>query len=586
MVLYLAVTAGAFSVIHHYWTKETQKTLYIKEKGLSPARFKSLGVDSIKIRLVEDYVTRRLLAARSLLVIKNGVTLLENYYGDGGPDKRAFVHSLNLDIISTLIDHALSKGELKSRNQPVSDFFPGRQTGNLTVKDLLDVDPPLLWGEKNPVYWKLFYAGDRISESLKILRRERNQPAARFASIYLLSEIIAKISPPGYTSYAEENLFKPAGIKSGEGEGRQISRFIGFRFRGIDLAHYGRFVLNNGTFRGKKLTASQKGPAYPVSVDRWKRREFQGNRAFMAEGEGGQFVVIIPSLKSVIAVTSRSEFPLLKNSGYLKMFQMLVDALSGGIKEGNLQASYEEEDIFYEPNFIFSTEVPEELKRFFISFAKDIYSEDIYRIRYNYARGYRFGQREYDDIEDIWHKRFFGGPAHLESVEINKARIDKNRAYVRGTLKYSFHNMQEGSIGFFPVVSMIKLKGRWRWLGTPRRVRILDRDEYFDAEPDNRMSEFIGECGSSLAGGEESSRKSCISHTFSYNGSGKEEILGRIREMLSGPGTPVLHVTNIRKSGKGYIVNGFFSGSVAGKLRIPPDMKIIDTNGRLSWAGN
>jgi hypothetical protein len=32
MILYLGVTIGAFCVIHHYWTKETQKTIYFKKK--------------------------------------------------------------------------------------------------------------------------------------------------------------------------------------------------------------------------------------------------------------------------------------------------------------------------------------------------------------------------------------------------------------------------------------------------------------------------------------------------------------------------------------------------------------------------
>jgi CubicO group peptidase (beta-lactamase class C family) len=586
MILYLGVTAGAFYVIHHYWTMETQKTIYIKKNEFSAAELKSMDVDSIKIKLVEDYITRRLLAARSLLVVKNGKIILENYYWDGGPEKRAFIHSINLNLISTLLDHALHQGKLRSKKTPLSDFFPERKTGGLTLKDLLEVDPPLLWGEDNPSYWKLFYAEDRISESLEILRRKRNQPVAKFASIYLLTEIISRISPSGFTDYMKKGLFKPAGMKSGEGEGKKLPRFLGFRLRGRDLAQYGGFVLHNGIYRGKKLTGTHTGQAYPVSLEGWKRIKIHGTTAFMTEGEGGQFVVIIPSLKSVIAVTSKSEFPLLKNSGYLKMFHLIADALSGGIKEGNLQASYEEEDIFYEPNFIFSTRVPEDLKEFFISFAKDIYSEDISRIRYNYAKGYRFRQREYDDIEDIWRKRYFGGPAHLESVEINRARIDKNRAYVRGTLKYSFHNMQEGAIGFFPVVSMIKLKGRWRWLGTPVRVRILDREEYFDAELDERMTEFIGKCGDSLAGAEGRSGDSCISGRFSYNGSGKENVLGRIRDMLIKPGSSKLHVSDVKRSGNSYLVNGFFTGSVAGKLWIPPDMRIIDNRGTLSWSGD
>ncbi len=586
MLLYISVSAGAFYVIHHYWTQESQKTVYIKKSSPTHNELSQLGMDSIKVKLVEDYINRRLLAVRSLHVFKKGVTIIENYYRDGGPGKRAYIHSLNLPIISTLLDHALRKGELKSRNQPLSDFFPGKETGTLTLNDLLETDPPLMWGEKNPSFWKLFYAEDRTAESLRILRRERTRPVAKFASIYLLTEVIKRISGSNYLKYAENNLFLPAGMKRESDEVGKVPGFLGFRLRGIDLAQYGKFLLVNGSYRGEKLTGSKTGLSYPVSLDRWKRIKFHGKPAFMAAGEGGQYLVLIPSLVSVIAVTSRSEFPLLKNSGYEKMFHMIADALSGEIKEGRMLDSYEDEDIFYEPNFIFSTEVPRELKEFFISFARDIHSEDIYRIRYNYAKGYRFRQREYDDLEDIWLKRFFGGPSRLESVEINRARIEKNRAYIRGTLKYSFHNMQEGSIGFFPVVSMIKLKGRWRWLGTPVRVSILDREEYFDAELDDRVSEFISRCWGTLAGARGMYRESCMSDGFSYNGSGKEEILGRIREMLPDPGSSKLHITGIKRSGKSYIVNGFFSGSVAGKLRIPPNMRIIDNKGKLSWSGN
>jgi hypothetical protein len=47
-----------------------------------------------------------------------------------------------------------------------------------------------------------------------------------------------------------------------------------------------------------------------------------------------------------------------------------------------------------------------------------------------------------------------------------------------------------------------------------------------------------------------------------------------------------LHITGVKKSGKSSIVNGFFSGSAAGKLRIPPDMRIIDNDGRLTCSGN
>jgi hypothetical protein len=47
-----------------------------------------------------------------------------------------------------------------------------------------------------------------------------------------------------------------------------------------------------------------------------------------------------------------------------------------------------------------------------------------------------------------------------------------------------------------------------------------------------------------------------------------------------------LHIPDVKKLGESSIVNGFFSGSVAKKLRIPPDMRIIENDGRLTWSGN
>jgi hypothetical protein len=68
--------------------------------------------------------------------------------------------------------------------------------------------------------------------------------------------------------------------------------------------------------------------------------------------------------------------------------------------------------------------------------------------------------------------------------------------------------------------------------------------------------------------------------------SGRKDIPGRIREMLVKANSSKLHIPDVMKSGESSIVNGFFSGSAAGKLRIPPDMRIIDNDGRLTCSGN
>jgi hypothetical protein len=44
------------------------------------------------------------------------------------------------------------------------------------------------------------------------------------------------------------------------------------------------------------------------------------------------------------------------------------------------------------------------------------------------------------------------------------------------------------------------IKGRWKWLGLPKKTALLDRDDYFDAELNDDQQRFMDDCAGSLVG--------------------------------------------------------------------------------------
>jgi len=171
----------------------------------------------------------------------------------------------------------------------------------------------------------------------------------------------------------------------------------------------------------------------------------------------------------VVVTTSTSRFTLPQDNGHDRLLQLIIEAVletsgTAGMAVGP-ELKPEAESGHYtdilEPNYVFATPVPQDMLDFFHKFAQDIATKDIRRIAENYARGYENGRHNFASLPRRWRRMFGGGPGHLQYVHITKIRIENNRAYLRGNLKYAYANMLTGSIGLFPMENLIKLKGRW-----------------------------------------------------------------------------------------------------------------------------
>jgi hypothetical protein len=235
------------------------------------------------------------------------------------------------------------------------------------------------------------------------------------------------------------------------------------------------------------------------------------------------------------------------------------------------------------PNFVFSTPVPQDILDFFHQFAQNIVSKDTLRIAENYARGYDHGRDTFASPSRL----MLGGggsPPHLEYVHITKIRIENNRAYLRGSLKFAFRTYA-GSQGMFPLENLIKLKGRWRWLGLPEKTALLDRDDYFDAELSEEQQRFVDDCSGPLVGESPLFGNDCFAEIFQLAGGGRELFVERLQPFLQGRSGIHLHVTGVQRNGAAYRVQGYIEGSALGELRLPDNLHIVKENGAWRWQG-
>jgi len=589
------------------------QTLHVAKKQWYPAKAADQGVDPHRLRRAEEYIDARLPSARGLIIIKNGKTILEKYYWKGGPEETDFLHSLNGCVIEALIGIALQEGLITRSDQPLSDFFPdyyrqgsGRDISRLTIDDLLRVHPPLIWGNETTEYWQLFYAKDQIVTAIGVLASGNMEPnpAAKFAANFLLAKIIEKVSAVDIFEFANSRLFAPMGITTyseRKDNEEPDSDFIGFKLKTLDLAKFGYLILNQGDWQGSQIvpqTWIQKKMKV-VSIDpltdnrgSWQSVMIDGVKSYIGRGEGGQFIVFSPELDLVIAVSSKSWFPLFESSSYPSLFQLIVRAAKAdpSTEQSPDYSDKQGTEQYFAPNFVFATKVPEDIQQFFSDFAKSIATNDVRRVAHHYVKGYyrvdnRYIYNRKVSVYEFWGKIFNGGSGELQSVQINKIRIDKNRAYLRGVLKYSYHNMNEGSVGWFPLENLMKIRDRWQWVGVPASAAILDRDEYFDVEISPEVSSFLNDCSGAFIGPEQESRKGCFSKLFLHNGITQAQLSERLKPFFQNHKAK-LHFTRMDRFKEGRTVEGYFDQSIIGSLSLPPTMKITKENDQWKWLGN
>lgn len=313
------------------------------------------GVDSAKLTIADGFIQERLPDAFSLLIVKNGYLIFEKYYSWGSPDKYAVVHSVTKSVVSALIGIAIDRGYLNGVDQTLSEFFPEYMAGEadprkkaITLEHLLTMTPGFSWNDRGPVMRSWYTSSNWAKFTIEL--PQENNPGDVFtynSSVsHLLSIILSKSTAAGTLDFAKQNLFEPLGIESAywhqDPQGYNIGGF-GLGLSARDLAKIGFLYLNNGYWDGRSIVPEKwvkestaqhirafRSPIYGAFGYgyQWWLKEVDGCSSFMAWGRRGQFIVVVPDLDLVIAVTSETAMPHPPTSiHYSPLFDLVAAAV-------------------------------------------------------------------------------------------------------------------------------------------------------------------------------------------------------------------------------------------------------------------
>ncbi len=201
----------------------------------------------------------------SLLIIKNGYLVAEDYFNDGSVDKKDRLQSVTKSFTSALVGIALEQGCLSSADQKMLDFFPeiadkisDPRKDQITVRNLLEMRAGYPREEDDQAMWDGLLSGHYppLIEDFPLV----SEPGTRFHYSNLTSNwlgiIVDRSCGLNLKDYAEEHLYSPLDVMPGEwgqdAEGHN-NGCGDLHLSARDAAKFGLLYLNDGVYEGNQI---------------------------------------------------------------------------------------------------------------------------------------------------------------------------------------------------------------------------------------------------------------------------------------------------------------------------------------------
>lgn len=280
----------------------------------------------------------------SIMVLKNGKVIFEEYFAGFAPDSLHEVYSVSKTVLALATGFAVEEGRI-SVDDKVTDFFPDKlpehvsdTLSSLTIRHLLTMTCGM---EETPKLLSAF-AGNTSFSWLEefFASRQANMPGTEFYynffSPYVLAAIIEKEVGMSMMDYIRPRLLDPLQITDMQwGTSHEGICFGGWGMRLCteDLAKLGQLLLQRGKWKGRQLLSaewvdtmtanlveSMPKSANTINMDPAMLADpandhSQGYGYYVWQGKGntyrleglyGQLVYVSPAVNTVLAITSRS----------------------------------------------------------------------------------------------------------------------------------------------------------------------------------------------------------------------------------------------------------------------------------------
>ena len=322
--------------------------------GLATASLSEEGVDPENINELMLAITdKKYKNIHSVLLVKNGRLILEEYFYGYNREKLHQIRSATKSIGSVLTGIAIDKGFIIDTNEKIYPYFKSyepEQKWDERVKDVklrhlltmtsgYDCDD-----HKNNFKCEINMekSDDWVEYALNLPMA--NQPGKHWAynsaSLWLVGEMISKTSNMTIPDFADKYLFDPLGITDfqwGLSPNGKAWLAGNAKMTPRGMAKFGYMVLNRGRW-GKKQIVSREWIRESVekhAVSRvgwgygylwWTGESIINNqviKAFWAAGNGGNYIFILPSLDMVTVFTGGNYSNILE----VQVFGMLINYL-------------------------------------------------------------------------------------------------------------------------------------------------------------------------------------------------------------------------------------------------------------------
>ena len=301
--------------------------------GLTRSTPEAEGVSSVGIRNFLNAAAASSTEFHSFMFLRHGKVIAEGWWDPYGPQFRHTLYSTSKSFTSTAVGLAVSEGLLTVEDKVIS-FFPDQLPDNvspflneLSVKDLLtmsvgqDPDPTFLIPPRDTNWVRAFLARPLVKE-----------PGTRFLynsmATYMLSAIVQQVTGEKVVDYLTPRLFEPLDIAGMDWELDPLDINTGgwgLRLKTSDMAKFGQLYLQKGVWDGIQILPEswveeatsahiEQAPDLPQAVrdssdwmqgygyQFWRCR----HNAFRADGAFGQYIIVMPELDAVVAITAES----------------------------------------------------------------------------------------------------------------------------------------------------------------------------------------------------------------------------------------------------------------------------------------
>jgi len=330
------------------WTSEKVKRV-IADKEIELVNFITLSKalprsDPEKEKVSKDAIAAYLQAVKeneqdlhSLMIVRNGKVVAEEYFGEHAANKNHALYSVSKTFTSTAIGFAVQEGLLTVNDQVIA-FFPDKLPNEISenlkkleIRHLLtmtvghDVDPTRALREKREEDWVEAFLAFPVD----------HQPGTQYVynslATYMLSAILHKVTGERLLDYLQPRLLRPLGIVGATWEQSPLGIDVGgwgLEVKTEDMAKLGQFYLQKGQWNGKQLlprewieeASAAQVPSLPAGQKKedlkieakdsdwlqgygyqlWRSRHY----SFRADGANGQFILILPEKNTVIVTTA------------------------------------------------------------------------------------------------------------------------------------------------------------------------------------------------------------------------------------------------------------------------------------------